>query len=171
MLSIVFYFCDNILNTSRNLLVISRSTDPISHSTIFRPTRHRLKTCPSSKITAKSPGSLPAMNNRKKLKGIYCTASGKWTSQIHHQGKLLYLGLFASEREAAVVYDKACLYLRGRDAELNFKLSDYLNARGEIIEDPSIRLCLATHGIYRWAHLCMCGVCTFYPSMRSAYQL
>ena len=64
------------------------------------------------------------------------------------------LGSFTTEFEAAVVYDKACLYLRGRDAELNFSLSDYLDARGEVIEDPSIRdrikSRLRMRGLQRW---------------------
>ena len=62
---------------------------------------------------------------------------------------MLYLGLYSSQSDAAVAYDKACLYLKGRDAELNFSLSDYLDARGEIVEDPSIHLHLAKCGLKR----------------------
>ena len=80
------------------------------------------------------------MNNQRKYKGTYGSKTpGKWTARIYNQGRLLYLGLYSSQSDAAIAYDKACLYLRGRDTELNFSLSDYLDARGEVIEDPIIR--------------------------------
>lgn len=70
-------------------------------------------------------------------------------SQIYHQGRTFYLGCFSSDIDAAVAYDKASLYLRGRDTELNFELSNYLDASGGIIEDPIIRSRLATSGLRR----------------------
>ena len=104
-----------------------------------------------------SPESETAPSGKKKYKGTSFNRTcriNKWTSQISCQGKTLGLGAFLTEFEAAVAYDKACLYLRGRDAELNFKLSEYLDARGEMIEDPGIRdriiKCTKGFGIKRW---------------------
>ena len=88
------------------------------------------------------------------VRGAYLYSGGKWYSKISHEATSIHLGTYDSQREAAVAFDKACLYLKGRDADLNFSLSDYLDARGEIVEDPSIReridLCLARFGLERW---------------------
>ena len=88
------------------------------------------------------------------IRGAYLYPYGKWYSQICHKGSLIGLGSYDSQQEAAVAFDKACLYLRGRDTELNFKLSDYLDAQGEIIEDLTIRDRIESRsrmrGLERW---------------------
>ena len=86
-------------------------------------------------------------------RGAYLHSGGKWYSKISHEAASIHLGTFDSQREAAVAFDKACLYLKGKDADLNFSLSDYPDAMGEIIEDPIIRdridLYLARIGLER----------------------
>jgi hypothetical protein len=42
-------------------------------------------------------------------------------------GKQRHVGNYASEREAAVEYDKARVQLHGRKATLNFNIADYLD--------------------------------------------
>lgn len=115
---------------------------------------HRVKPCPSSRVAVKRSGPSPAIaQNKKKYKGTYNKTPGRWMSQICYEGKFLRLGTFSSDSDAAVAFDNACLYLRGRDAELNFKLSNYLNAKGEIVLDPSllklINSGLERHGLKR----------------------
>jgi hypothetical protein len=46
-------------------------------------------------------------------------ASNKWTAQINLNGKRRYLGLFRSEREAAVKYDSLASVFYGKFANLN----------------------------------------------------
>lgn len=53
-----------------------------------------------------------------------CT--GRWESRIGIPGsRHLYLGLFESETEAAKMYDRALVRLRGASAATNFAVSDY----------------------------------------------
>ena len=107
------------------------------------------------KASVESPESATASGERKKYRGLYYNKDiKKWMSKIYHQGKGIGLGSFSSDVEAAVAFDKACLYLRGRDAELNFDLSDYIAANGELIEDPAIRdrieSCMKMNGPEMW---------------------
>lgn len=44
----------------------------------------------------------------------------KWVSQIQHEGKLYYMGVYATEEEAGMAYDKKALELFGEFAYLNF---------------------------------------------------
>lgn len=54
------------------------------------------------------------------FKGVGRNGKG-WKSQIRFNGKLIYLGHFDSEKEAAQAYDKAALKLFGEFAFLNFR--------------------------------------------------
>jgi len=51
--------------------------------------------------------------------------TGRWESHIWDNGRQLYLGGFSTEEEAARTYDTAALRLRGKEATLNFRESDY----------------------------------------------
>ncbi len=63
----------------------------------------------------------------------------KWIGIMKENKATVYLGTFAEEAEAAVAFDKAVLMLRGKDAEINFPLSNYLDRDGNIIEDQEIK--------------------------------
>ncbi len=69
---------------------------------------------------------------------------GKWTSEISCHGVRHNLGSFTKEVDAAVAYDRAAVSLRGKDAKINFPLSDYTDAAGEIIVDQGITQKLET---------------------------
>jgi hypothetical protein len=50
-----------------------------------------------------------------------------WVAKIEHKGKVIWLGSFKSEVEAAKAYDRAALKLRGEFARLNFPRENYVN--------------------------------------------
>lgn len=56
------------------------------------------------------------------LKGVYARKGSRrrpWRAQIKCDGKQIYLGVFATEPEAAAAYDAAALRLHGSFARLN----------------------------------------------------
>ncbi len=63
----------------------------------------------------------PHKNSISKYKGVgWRKSSGKWQVRIRLNKKLMFLGLFNNEIEAARVYDKNALELFGEFAYLNF---------------------------------------------------
>jgi len=59
---------------------------------------------------------------KSKYRGAYETKNGKlWRSQIMHDGKIIYLGTFSNEIDAAKAYDEKAFELKGDKARLNFK--------------------------------------------------
>lgn len=62
-------------------------------------------------------------NSSSKYKGIsYYKNTNKWRAQIKHNGKLIHLGLFDNEIDAAKVYDKEALKLYKEYAKFNFSV-------------------------------------------------
>lgn len=64
------------------------------------------------------------MNSHSKLtnkyKGVYRTPSGTFIARIQADGKIVNLGTFANEEEAANVYDAAARKMHGQFARVNF---------------------------------------------------
>lgn len=61
----------------------------------------------------------------QKLKGAYLQArTGRWRAQISVNQKVLHLGCFATEEEAARAYDLAALEVFGEFASLNFPIEE-----------------------------------------------
>ena len=81
----------------------------------------------------------------RKPKGIWHDSRrprSAWVAQI----STVKIGRFRSEREAAAAYDRAALMSRGLGAEINYSLSDYLDGKGNLIEDPALKPKLKTLG-------------------------
>ncbi len=60
----------------------------------------------------------------RKYKGVYRAIrpwglKKEWVSRLHHQGKMLHLGYFSSEIEAAKAFNEKAIKLRGSFAVLN----------------------------------------------------
>jgi hypothetical protein len=67
---------------------------------------------------------------------FWIRSSQKWKAQIGTGGKDVNLGYYMLEEEAARRYDLAALHRRGMNAEINFQVSDYLDAAGELVDEP-----------------------------------
>nr|GMD14037.1 pathogenesis-related genes transcriptional activator PTI6-like [Ipomoea batatas] len=61
-------------------------------------------------------------SSRKKFRGVRQRPWGRWAAEIRDptRGKRLWLGTYDSPEEAATVYDKAAVRLKGADAVTNF---------------------------------------------------
>ena len=77
---------------------------------------------------------------KRGFKGAYQNKGCKrWFSQVSINSTPIALGTFESAEEAARARDRAVLMSRGKGADTNFPLADYLDAQGKIREDPDIR--------------------------------
>lgn len=57
-----------------------------------------------------------------KYRGVsFHKPSGKWRAQITHHGKVMYIGIYNTEEDAAKAWDEAAINLRGELAKNNFE--------------------------------------------------
>ncbi len=98
-----------IMKPSKGLLV-----DHINHNGLDNR-KSNLRTCTHSQSLANR-----SFGGKSKYKGVYYTKTG-WSTQITHNKKNNYLGIFKNEVEAAKCYDEAAKRLHGKFANLNFK--------------------------------------------------
>ena len=86
-----------------------------------------------------SMNATKASNRSSGFKGVsFHKQANKWTAQIMTKGKLKYLGLFESEKEAAKMYNEKAIELFGDFAKLNdISDSDDENTDEENTEDDN----------------------------------
>jgi hypothetical protein len=84
--------------------------------------RHNLR--PTSQSTNQANKTRGRRCRRSQFKGVsFVAASCRWRAQISCNGNRRHLGVFDTERDAAVAYDIAALELFGEFACLNFPKS------------------------------------------------
>lgn len=69
----------------------------------------------------------PRKNSTSQYKGVYWNSyHGKWSAHIHVDGRKVYIGRYATQREAALAYNQAAALHFGEYARLN-EIVDDLN--------------------------------------------
>lgn len=103
-----------IMNTPKEL-----QTDHKNHNGIDNQ-RHNLRICTNAENHMNTIKR--KRNASSRFKGVYWhKAHKKWTAEIRLNGKLICLGDFINETDAAHTYDKNAKELFGEFAYLNFK--------------------------------------------------
>jgi len=77
-----------------------------------------------------------------KFRGVTKHQKGRWEARIGQlEGKKYrYLGLFDTEEEAAVAYDREAVRQRGQDAHINFDIDNYQKELAEFIAKAKIKM-------------------------------
>jgi len=84
-------------------------------------TRQNLRACVNRTNAANRPGYLGSTSSYKGVS--FRTSANRWQSTIKSNGKIKWLGTFATQEEAARAYDAASLDLFGEFAFQNFPKS------------------------------------------------
>lgn len=112
-----------IVGTAGELHVDHRNRDGLDN----RRANLRIATRTQNRVNSRKPRRADGQPSASSLKGVYCHRrngrwTGKWLARIGIDGKSRYLGLFASEIDAARAYDAAALEAWGEFARPNFPI-------------------------------------------------
>jgi hypothetical protein len=61
-------------------------------------------------------------DGQMRFRGVHHRSNGTWSAQIRHEGKIVYLGTFATGVEAARIYDGKAREIHGDRARCNFPI-------------------------------------------------
>lgn len=90
--------------------------DHINHNTLDNR-KENLRICSKSQ---NGMNRMKQKNGRSPYKGVsWHSMGGKWTAQIAIDKKVVYIGLYNSEKEAALAYNNKATELYGEFAQLN----------------------------------------------------
>ncbi|XP_040366929.1 uncharacterized protein LOC112176958 isoform X4 [Rosa chinensis] len=87
-----------------------------------------------AQTTWKKFRGVKAQATKNKFLGVRQRPWGKWAAEIRepHSGRRLWLGTFDTAEDAAMVYDKAAVLLRGPDTFTNFSTPQVANEDGNL---------------------------------------
>jgi hypothetical protein len=109
-----------IMQAPKDLLVDHRNGDGLDNRREnLRLATHSQNTCNSQIYKKRGSSKFRGVQFRKK--------KGRWVGIIYHNKKLIWLGYFDSEIEAARAYDRAAIKYHGEFARLNFPRENYVN--------------------------------------------
>jgi len=101
-----------IMNTPIHLEV-----DHVDHNTLNNQ-RYNLRNCSHCQ---NSKNQKSHKDSTSKYKGVFQKRPDRFQSHITQNGKIIHLGTYKTEEEAARAYDEAAKRLHGKFAYLNFK--------------------------------------------------
>eukprot|EP00873_Tetraselmis_striata_P014322 jgi/Tetstr1/434586/TSEL_023677.t1 len=76
----------------------------------------------------RTPKTMVVSNKRRTSRYLGVGSSNRkdqWQARILIKGKVTHLGYYASQEEAARIYDRVCLSLHGPSSQINFPIEDY----------------------------------------------
>jgi hypothetical protein len=75
------------------------------------------------------PGGKPTMRGKSQFRGVsWYDDVAKWRADLRDGQKMLFLGTFTADTDAARAYGRVVLELKGADAKTNYPSSDYMSA-------------------------------------------
>lgn len=106
------YMHRQIMGVTNRLIFV----DHINHNTLDNR-RKNLRLCSNAENRR---NSLPNKNTSSRFKGVcWHKENKKWHAKIKKDGKSLHVGIYKSEKHAAIAYDGAARALFGRFASIN----------------------------------------------------
>lgn len=110
--------------------------------------------------------------NSSRYRGVTKHQKGKWEARIGQVvgRKYKYLGLYLTEKEAAIAYDRAAVAARGMSAQTNFEITNYVELLSMPLLDSLFRLHFVLFRLYieivtECAAVAMSFWCVLHPGM------
>jgi len=109
------YLHREIMRPPRGLLVDHRNNNTLDNR------RANLRLATHSQNACNSNSRIDKSKTVSRFRGlVFLKRKKKWGARIGYQGKVMWLGLFTNEIDAALAYDRAAIKYHGEFAKLNF---------------------------------------------------